>query len=219
MDGPGDAGGIRAAHRRHGVRASLGGVRQLSARMLRRPPGLAWFAVAFVAFPLVWGLAAVVARGLGADVAWAYPPETSQHVIAMVLVPLVEETGWRGFALPRLLAHGGPLRATAILGVIWAAWHACIFVVTYPSAPLLAASFVNILVGAVVFTWVFLRTRGSLLAAVLAHIGAHLNNPGHVTGDATPMVVYTAAIAVVAAALIVFDRRAWSAASVAAAIG
>lgn len=35
-----------------------------------------------------------------------------------------EETGWRGFALPRLLTLFSPLTAAIIPGAIWAAWHA-----------------------------------------------------------------------------------------------
>lgn len=37
--------------------------------------------------------------------------------------PLFEEPGWRRFALPRLEARWGPLRATFLLSLIWAGWH------------------------------------------------------------------------------------------------
>jgi membrane protease YdiL (CAAX protease family) len=36
---------------------------------------------------------------------------------------LLEEIGWRGFALPRLQAKFGPLAGTLILAFVWAAWH------------------------------------------------------------------------------------------------
>ena len=38
-----------------------------------------------------------------------------------------EETGWRGFGLPRLQARHSALAATMILSVIWAAWHIPLF--------------------------------------------------------------------------------------------
>ena len=68
----------------------------------------------------------------------------------------------------------------------------------------------NVLAGSVVFGWFYNRTRGSLLLAILLHLGAHLNNPAHVVpARVTPFAVYTVAIAVFAVAVVVADRRAW----------
>jgi hypothetical protein len=62
----------------------------------------------------------------------------------------------------------------------------------------------------VVFGWVYSRTGGSLLVAILLHVGAHVNNPTHgLPGNPTAFVVYTVAIAIVASALVLGDRGAW----------
>lgn len=37
--------------------------------------------------------------------------------------PLGEEGGWRGYLLPRLLERGGEVRASFIIGIVWALWH------------------------------------------------------------------------------------------------
>jgi uncharacterized protein len=63
------------------------------------------------------------------------------------------------------------------------------------------------------FTWLFLRTRGSLLLAVLLHVGAHLNNPAHAVDSAVPMAIYTAGLAIAAGLTVLLDRRTWSGAA------
>ena len=201
--------GAVLAARREGGRAAV--------RALFRPDGVrrvgaGWYVVALFGFGAVYVLGTVAYRAVGgADPGqWLYPPENGAHLAAMFLFPLAEEPGWRGFALPRLQARVGALRASLLVGVGWAVWHTMMFL-TQGVTPLLFAAFcVNIVAGSVVFTWFYNRTRGSLVLAFALHVGAHLNNPGHsVPGHVAPFVVYTLALCVVAAALVAFDRQAW----------
>lgn len=45
----------------------------------------------------------------------------------MVIGPLGEELGWRGFALPRLHQRFGPVFAAVILGLLWVGWNSPIW--------------------------------------------------------------------------------------------
>lgn len=79
-----------------------------------------------------------------------------------------EEIGWRGYVLPRLQSKHSVLASSLILGVIWWFWHLPKFL-----APGNTSSFAiylpEILPLAVLYTWLYNNTRGSLLLATLFH--------------------------------------------------
>lgn len=173
--------------------------------------GAAWYLLALCLFGAIHvaGVAGYELVTGARDLRWLYLPEGAQHVGGMLLVPLMEEPGWRGFALPRLQARFGALRASLLLGAIWAAWHTMMFLLPGPSVFEFAIACANILAGSVVFSWLYNRTHGSLLVAIVAHAGAHLNNPSHAPRGSAAMLVYTLAIAAAGAALIVLNPNDW----------
>jgi len=81
-----------------------------------------------------------------------------------------EEWGWRGYVLPRLQARYNALVASLILGMIWSVWHLPKFFGTGTSG---GRSFVWFTVfcmaAAVLYTWLYNNSRGSLLLVVLFH--------------------------------------------------
>jgi membrane protease YdiL (CAAX protease family) len=83
--------------------------------------------------------------------------------------PLGEEPGWRGYALPQMEARFGPGFATLLLAVLWAGWHAPLFL--YPgwtSAPPWA--YVLIVFGlSVILTLGTNLARFSILAPIAIH--------------------------------------------------
>lgn len=94
--------------------------------------------------------------------------------------PLGEEPGWRGFALPHLQRRLSPLLASVVVGIGWAAWHLPLQLRGAYEASMGSGSwgvvtrFLSQVAVAVVFTWVFNRSRGSLVAVVVLHTS--LNN-------------------------------------------
>jgi membrane protease YdiL (CAAX protease family) len=105
--------------------------------------------------------------------------------------PLTEEPGWRGFALSRLQQRWGPLVGTAILGLMWAAWHLPNYFRPDWAAVnggLSLSGIGTFAVAAVsmsaILTWAFNHTKGSILIAILIH--ASLNFSQGLTGDLFP---------------------------------
>lgn len=85
---------------------------------------------------------------------------------------LGEETGWRGFALPRLQSGRSPLAASLILAVPWILWHlpAFFYLPNYMSFGVMLPGFaIGVAAGSIVYTWLYNLTGGSILAAVLFH--------------------------------------------------
>jgi membrane protease YdiL (CAAX protease family) len=92
-----------------------------------------------------------------------------------------EEFGWRGHAQPRLRRALPPVRAALTVGVIWAVWHAPLFLtgsggqqsIPLPSvaAAIYFASLVPMSVG---YWFVSERLRGGVPAALLLHLSTNI---------------------------------------------
>ncbi|MBY5162137.1 CPBP family intramembrane glutamic endopeptidase [Salsipaludibacter albus] len=120
-----------------------------------------------------------------------------------------EELGWRGYALPRLLRRTSPLLASLGLGVFWALWHVPMFA----SGDVPWVDGLLVVVISILFTAVFLRTRGSVLIAFLMH--AAINASAGVAielfagGDRTRMYWALIVVASAIAAVVVGLRARW----------
>ena len=82
--------------------------------------------------------------------------------------PLGEETGWRGFALPRLQRCFDPVTSPLLLGFLWANWH----------VPLMVAHVYNLtwwqftiltMAASVFLSLAFNSSGGSTLCAIIVH--------------------------------------------------
>jgi membrane protease YdiL (CAAX protease family) len=143
---------------------------------------------------------------------WFYVPADPQRILAMFLIPFTEEIGWRGYALPRLQARFGALRASVGIGVAWALWHGPMFVVQGVPTSLWPASLVYFVAGSIVFTWLCNRSGSLLPMAVVAHLGAHLDSSmAPIPGTAVPFLAQLGGYVALALALVGFDRAAWRA--------
>ena len=117
---------------------------------------------------------------------WLHPPSTPEAVAALVVFPLGEEFGWRGFAYPRLVARFGVVRGALVLGVGWALWHLA-YSVTPQRAAFDVVGFLLLLLElplfSVILAWLFERADRSLAVAIAFHAGAHLDHFEPATRD------------------------------------
>lgn len=81
---------------------------------------------------------------------------------------LGEETGWRGFALPRLQQNRSALAATLILAALWALWHLPQFFYVFEPS-MVFGWLIGLFAGAVVLTWLYNSTKDSILMVTIWH--------------------------------------------------
>jgi membrane protease YdiL (CAAX protease family) len=140
---------------------------------------------------------------------WLFPPADAQHVAAMIIAPIGEEIGWRGFAIPRLQQRYSRLTAAVILGALWGVWHLMMYLMIGTPTPILVASILFLIPGSVMFSWIYNRSGGSAFMAILAHMGVHLSNPNQaLPGNTTPFWISVVAYSLLGI-VVLADRDAW----------
>lgn len=90
---------------------------------------------------------------------------------AVLLPPIGEELGWRGYLQPRLRARLDAATASLVCGLVWAVWHLPTAIGHWHTFPAFVAS---VTAGGLIMGWLWERTRGSILAAVALHAGMNL---------------------------------------------
>lgn len=138
-------------------------------------------------------------------------------VLIQLLNTLAEELGWRGYLLPRLRDRFTWLAAAALFGPIHALWHMPYWLsqsmAQASGLQSVVLSVVIVLAGAFIFTYLYERTRGSVLLAWLLHLAINVssmtmpNSPEVYGGSLAPLALYTLLWTLVAASLVALDRR------------
>jgi membrane protease YdiL (CAAX protease family) len=195
------------------------GVRDLLARMARwRVPARWWLVAVSPAAFLALALLLMAATGKALPNVAEFGRFSGTPAIGLAGVLLLifagalgEETGWRGYALPQLQRRFSPLASSLILAVLWFGWHLPQFflIATYRNfgAGGYVGMFLGLACGAVVLTWLYNRSGGSILLVAVWH---GLYNLVVGTQAATGMLaaVVSTLIMIQAVALIVLDLRA-----------
>jgi len=113
-------------------------------------------------------------------------PDISLTLIGLIVVKFLyqffffnatgEETGWRGFALPRLQKRTNPLIAALVIAFFWVPWH--LFGWQAEGKPVLdpqywAVIYIGHVLLSVLIVWIFNRANGNILVAGVTHAAAN----------------------------------------------
>jgi len=173
-------------------------------------PGSGWIVVSVTMLPAFYLVAWLVAGSRSGELeisALQGGPIASAWIVLVCFAhnlllggSLGEEIGWRGFLLPALLRRMSPLAASVVLGVVWGLWHLPIdFYAGFGLHGIgaVVARVVYAVPMSILFTWFFLRTRGSLLVALLLHASINvMGDLGLSSFEAAGVVFFLVATAV-----------------------
>ena len=194
-----------------GLAGGRAAVMLLLKRMVRWRVDPLWYGAAIL-LPILLALATVGLYRLagGSAVMGAQLSLTAALLYFVTNAPfmlITEETGWRGFALPRLQAQHSALVASLLIGLIWGIWHTPLFFMageaqsSYPYVAFVLFAMAE----SILTTWIFNHTHGSVLLTTLFHAAtdAALVYTGVVSGSAALFwlaagITWLAAVAVIA---------------------
>jgi uncharacterized protein len=118
-------------------------------------------------------------------------------MVIIILAPTFEELGWRGYGMDSLRSKFNLLTATLLFAVIWALWHAPLFVINHSyqhnvwnlGIMYVINFFVSVLPAAIIINWLYYKNNRSIIVAVLFHMMLVLTSEAFQTEQFTKCIV------------------------------
>jgi membrane protease YdiL (CAAX protease family) len=156
------------------VREGKSGLRQTWRRLVAFRIGWRWYLAAIVLVAVPTAGQILIHRMLGGRFDLSLFVTMLPSALPLIVIgPLSEEIGWRGYALDRLQGTFGAVGGGLIVGIGWAAWHLPLFFWAGTSQHELGLPFAGFLCGvtatSLLMTWLHNNTAGSIWTAVFFH--------------------------------------------------
>ncbi len=156
------------------------GIRKLFSTLIKPRGPLLWYLVVFLIFPGIPLLGMGITRLLGGEAQFFLADMPSRDAATLLLLEFLhvflmtgginEESGWRGFALPRLQSRFPVIMAALVVGFFWAMWHLPYDIGEgVPITWILENRLLWTPLFAILMTWLYNHTNGSILAPALFH--------------------------------------------------
>jgi len=138
-------------------------------------------------------------------------------LIIVILAPLFEEMGWRGYGVDSLHKIGRSLFiSTLIFALLWASWHIPLFFIHgYYHYEILQANaiyaanfFVSVFPAAFLMNWLFYKNGRSIIITFLFHLGINLFSSLLQTEQFTKC-IFTVILLVAAVIVLLVDKPFW----------
>lgn len=205
-----------------GITKGRSGIKEITER-LKRKSGIKWYLLTLLLVPSLTLITTAVSnfcvRSYEINIVF---PIIMLGLIWPLFSSIGEEFGWRGYILPQLLPRYGSVKSGILLGIIWATWHIPMDYIAYKDYGIyiipayLLICYANLILQAVIMTFIYVRTKGNLKLMVLYHYtitGSAIILGGFLKAEALPKyTVYESMISVTllaatAAVIYLFSRK------------
>ena len=134
--------------------------------------------------------------------------------LTLILASIFEELGWRGYGFESLQSRYTFFTASIVFSILWSLWHFPLlfvngmypYVIFHENIWYAVNFFVSIIPMGVIVSWIYIKNRKSVLAAILVHISINFLQ------EALQMTQFskcieTVLITIVAALILISDKR------------
>jgi membrane protease YdiL (CAAX protease family) len=135
-------------------------------------------------------------------------------LLLLFMAALFEELGWRGYAFDSLQSRFSFLNASLVFSVLWSLWHLPMlwvkdsyqYEILHQNPWFALNFFVSLLPMGVILSWICVKNRKSMIAAILFHFLLNVGQEVLSMTQATKC-IETAVLFVIAAVIVVSDQK------------
>ncbi|TGE34845.1 CPBP family intramembrane metalloprotease [Desulfosporosinus fructosivorans] len=135
-------------------------------------------------------------------------------LLLLLLAASFEELGWRGYAFDSLQSRYNLLTASIMFSIIWSLWHLPLILVNnsyqyeifHESIWFGVNFYVSIIPMGVIISWICIKNRKSVIAAILFHFIANMSQEILAMSQTTKC-IETVVLAVVVAVIVILDKE------------
>jgi len=157
-----------------GFKEGKAGLKQLWRRVIQFRIGWRWYLA--MVFIVLFGSACQILLNnlLGGSFDFTlFLTQLPSFLPLIIIGPLSEELGWRGYAQTRLQTRWNPMISGMVVGMVWALWHLPLFLMVGTSQHELNMPFLGFFFGlvahSVIYAWLQNHTHNSLWTAIFFH--------------------------------------------------
>ncbi len=129
-----------------------------------------WYLPVFLLIPFTVFVQYGLAWVFGLPVSSAYFPTSWPILFGILFIAAAgEELGWMGYLFEPLQGRFGALKASLLLGVVWALIHIPLFNASNVSSYWITCQLIYVAATRVLFVWIYNNTGKSIFAVVMLH--------------------------------------------------